>query len=47
MEAAGDGGGEVSGRRGDDGAEGRVAEGHGREEGGEAPLFRRGERQEA
>ena len=30
MEAAGEGGGEVGGRPGDHGAEGRVAEGHGR-----------------
>ena len=43
VEAAGECGGEVGGRPGDHGAEGRVCEGHGREEGRQEPLFRRGE----
>ena len=43
VEAAGEGGSEVGGRPGDHGAEGRVAEGNGREEGRQEPLFRRGE----
>ena len=47
VEATGEGGGEVGGRPGDHGAEGRVCEGHCREEGCQEPLFRRGEGEEA
>ena len=45
VEPAGDGGGEVRGGTGHDSGKGRVAEGHGREEGRKEPLFRWGERE--
>ena len=46
VEPAGDGGGEVRDGTGDDGGEGRVTEGHGRNEERQEPLFRRGEREQ-